>query len=215
MRIANVAEEFDDSVEDALTQTVAADHRGLAARAEPDPTGVDGGVIVGLALDGRGPRRRRHRRGRGSCALALAEGRRPRASPRDVRAQIATLKALSAEYAAVGASGNQVAAQTGQEIAVLADNADRAVRAAGRAQRRRPAQHRGRRVRRQAAQAHGGAQPRLPPRHPDPPAPLGRPGRSRAGGAGAGCTRSRPSSSRTSSRSTPGGACTSRCRSTA
>jgi hypothetical protein len=95
---------------------------GTPAGSDPGPTGLDGGVIVGLALTvavlvGAGITVVRVVRSRGR---GVDDDER---IPDGLSTQIATLKSLSAEYAAVGASGNQVAAQTGQEISVLADNA--------------------------------------------------------------------------------------------
>jgi len=124
MRIANEAEQSAGSVDDALTQTVqeVVSTSGSPAGDEAGPTGVDGGVIVGLALTvavlvGAGIAVARVVRSRGR------RGNLDQGVPDGVSAQIETLKRLSGEYAAVGASGNQVAAQTAQEIAVLADNA--------------------------------------------------------------------------------------------
>lgn len=121
MLIANQAESSADSVEDALTQTVS-EISTSSQPSDPDPTGLDGGVIVGLALTvavlvGAGI---------AAVRVVRSRGRRSGADddiPSGLTTQIAALKSLSAEYAAVGASGNQVAAQTGQEIGVLADNA--------------------------------------------------------------------------------------------
>ncbi|WP_243075359.1 hypothetical protein [Microbacterium sp. SS28] len=120
LRIANVAQ-GEDSVEDALVTTIQQISAAAEPAAQPDAPGVDGGVIVGFALAAAvlvgagiavvaGLRRRR----RGSVEqTSLPEG---------VEAQLAILRGLVGEYAAVGASGNQVAAQTSPQIAVLADN---------------------------------------------------------------------------------------------
>lgn len=120
LRIANVAQQSSDSVDEALVTTV----QQISATAEPAPqpsAGIDGGVIVGLALAvavllGAGI---------AVVRIVRARSRRPgpdQGLPEGLTTQIATLRRLSGEYAAVGASGNQIAAQTGQEIAVLADN---------------------------------------------------------------------------------------------
>jgi hypothetical protein len=118
LRIANVAEDSYDSTEEALVTTV----QQISAAAEPVPqtdAGLDGGFVVGLAV--------------GVAALvaaviavvAVMRSRRRGAVqglPEGVRAHVSALRALSPAYAVVGASGNQVAARTSQEILVLADN---------------------------------------------------------------------------------------------
>jgi len=118
LRIANEADGSTDSVEDALTVTV---QEIVAIEPAPAPeTGVDGGLLVGLAVVVAALL------ALGIAGVVAIRSRRRSAVkglPDGVRAQITTLRTLSGEYAAVGASGNQVAAQTGQEIAVLADNA--------------------------------------------------------------------------------------------
>jgi hypothetical protein len=118
LRIANVAQESSDSVEEALVTTV----QQISATAPPAPepsAGIDGGVVLGLALAVAALVA-------GAITLiAVVRSRRAREGqglPDGIRAQIATLRRLSGEYAAVGASGNQVAARTSQEILVLADN---------------------------------------------------------------------------------------------
>ena len=124
MRIANEAEQSAGSVDDALTQTVqevvsASGHPQAAAR----PTGVDGGVIVGLALAvavlvGAGIAVVRVVRS-GAAAAIVDED-----VPDGVSAQIATLK--RAERASTRRSGHPAIRsprRPAQEIAVLADNA--------------------------------------------------------------------------------------------
>jgi hypothetical protein len=122
MRIANQAEDPASSVDDALTQTVQEIVSATDVPSEPQAAGVDGGVIVGLALGVA------VLVGAGIAIIRVARSRGARAGsdqglPDGVSTQIETLRRLSGEYAAVGASGNQVAAQTGRDIAVLADNA--------------------------------------------------------------------------------------------
>lgn len=120
-RIANEAEDASGSVDDALAVTI----QEIVAASEPAPApeaGVDGGVVVGFALAVAalvaggiaivaGVRSRRRRRAAEQAGL-----------PTGVATQIAALRSLSPEYAAVGASGNAVAAQTGREIDALIEN---------------------------------------------------------------------------------------------
>lgn len=119
MQIANQAEGSADSLTTALMETVAgvqvAGDQNVAIPDGGDPllgivlaiaavlTGV--GITIGLIV---GTRRRRDRPGRGVSDA--------------VRRHVDRLQALSGEYAAVGARGNQVAAQTGAEIAAIAAN---------------------------------------------------------------------------------------------
>ena len=197
MRIANEAEQSADSVDDALTQTVqevVAASGSPRRRPDPTPAGADGGVIVGPRAHRRRPRGRRHR-----CGARRPVRRRRRrldqGVPDGVSAQIDDAEAARA--ASTPRSGHPAIRsprRRRRRSRSLADNVDRAVRAARPAQRRRPAQHRRGRVRRQAAQAHRGAQSRLPARHPDPPPPVGRPRRARARSAARRCTGSRRSS---------------------
>lgn len=116
MRIANEAESTAGSVDQALVETV----QGIVVASEPTapaaPTGVDGGAIVGIVL--------------AIAALVAVAGvaiglvmrsRRSRARadeslPEGVSGHLGTLQGLSREYAALGASGNQIAAQTGRDI---------------------------------------------------------------------------------------------------
>ena len=57
-----------------------------------------------------------------SPSCARADSRTDRRLPESVRTRVIALQTLAGEYAAVGAAGNPVAAQTGQEIAVIAAN---------------------------------------------------------------------------------------------
>ena len=119
LRIANEAENSTDSTEDALTQTV----QGVIEATPAPSSGVDAGPVIGIGLTiallvGAGI---------AVVAVVRSRGRRraqadERGVPESVAAQVATLRGLIPEYAAVGASGNQIAAQTAQEIGVLADN---------------------------------------------------------------------------------------------
>jgi hypothetical protein len=122
LRIANEAEQSNDSVDAALSQTV---QQIVAATDSPATSGgVDGGVVTGIAL---------------TVALLLAAGialvavvvrrrrrrdeQTERGLPESVRLQVERLRSLAPEYAAVGGAGNPVATQTAQDITVLADNA--------------------------------------------------------------------------------------------
>ncbi|MFH8251244.1 hypothetical protein ACH3VR_12810 [Microbacterium sp. B2969] len=119
--IANEAERANPtSVDDALTQTV---QQVIAATpAETSGGGVDGGLIVGLALAVAALL------AAGIAVVAVVRRRRARdesqALPEGVEGQVAVLRGLVGEYAAVGASGHETAARTAQEISVLADNVD-------------------------------------------------------------------------------------------
>lgn len=117
--IANEAENQADSVSAALTETV----QGIQA-AEPvsaSTGGVSGGAILGVVLAvvavvaviGVTIGVVRSRRTRARAERGLPDG---------VRAHLVALSAVSADYAAAGASGNQAAAQAGREIDVLAGN---------------------------------------------------------------------------------------------
>lgn len=118
LRIANEAEQSNDSVDAALTQTVQQVIAETPATTTPgiDPGPVVGiGVAVALLL------------GAGIAVVGVVRSRRRRAAesrglPEAVRGQVAALRTLVPEYAAAGASGDAVAAQTAQEIGVLADN---------------------------------------------------------------------------------------------
>lgn len=119
LRIANEADNSTDSVEEALVTTV----QQISAASEPAGTpdaGVDGGLVLGLVLAVSALV------AGGIAAVAVVRSRRRaserRGLPDAVQAQIATLRGLRAQYAAVGASGNPVAAQTAHDIDVLADN---------------------------------------------------------------------------------------------
>ncbi|WP_345800718.1 hypothetical protein AAIB33_14750 [Microbacterium sp. AZCO] len=120
LRIANEAEQAHPaSVDDALSQTVQ--QIVAATPAEASGGGVDGGLVVGLALAVAALL------GAGIAVIAVVRRRRgdrdePRTLPEGVDTQVAALRGLVGEYAAVGASGNETAARTSQEIAVLADN---------------------------------------------------------------------------------------------
>ncbi|QIG39215.1 hypothetical protein G5T42_06720 [Microbacterium sp. 4R-513] len=118
LRIANEAENSSDSVDAALTQTVQQIIAETPATSSP---GVDAGPVVGIGLTIA------VLLGAGIAVVGVVRSRRRRASenrglPDAVRAQVVALRGLVPEYAAVGASGNAVAAQTAQEIGVLADN---------------------------------------------------------------------------------------------
>ena len=120
MRIANEAEASAGGVDQALVETV----QGVVAAADapaPPAAGVDGGVIVGIAL--------------AAAAIAAvigiaigvmrsrrARGRADRRLPEGVRSDVALLQTLRGEYAALGASGNPVAAQTANDIGDIAGN---------------------------------------------------------------------------------------------
>ena len=120
LRIANVAQEDFDTTEEALVTTV----QQISSAAEPGAApeaGVDGGLIVGLALATAALVG-------GGIAVVAVLRRRARAQgargavPESIAAQVAVLRGLVGRYAAVGASGNQIAAQTSPQIAVLADH---------------------------------------------------------------------------------------------
>ncbi|MEU1971483.1 hypothetical protein ABZ477_07495 [Microbacterium sp. NPDC019599] len=120
--IANEAQTSEESVEDALTVTV---QEIVALEPATTPAeqgdGVDGGLVVGFVLTTALLV--------GAVIAVVAVVRRRRRSapeqgalPDGVAAQIAVLRRLVGEYAAVGASGNGIATQTSLQIAVLADN---------------------------------------------------------------------------------------------
>ena len=120
MRIANEAETSAGGVDQALVETV----QGVVTAAEGSGSpsaGLDGGVIVGIVLAvvaiaavlGVAIGVVRARRGRGRADRRLPDG---------VRADVAMLRALRGEYAALGASGNPVAAQTARDIDDIAGN---------------------------------------------------------------------------------------------
>lgn len=118
LRIANEAEESSGSVDAALTQTV---QQIIAVTPAPESGGVDAGPVVGIGIAVA------LLVGAGVAVVGVARSRRRRAQesrglPDAVRAQVVALRGLVPEYAAVGASGIPVAAQTAQEIGVLADN---------------------------------------------------------------------------------------------
>ncbi|TDN91316.1 hypothetical protein [Microbacterium sp. BK668] len=118
LRIANESEQASDSVDAALTQTV---QQIIAVTPQAEQGGVDAGPVVGIAVAVA------LLVGAGIAVVGAVRARRRRAAadrglPDAVRAQVATLRGLVPEYAAVGASGDAVAARAAQEIAILADN---------------------------------------------------------------------------------------------
>jgi len=117
LRIANEAEQSNGSVDAALTQTV---QQVIAATPAPASSGMDAGPVIGFAVAVA------LLLGAGIAAVGIVRSRRRRPADRGLpdgaRAQVARLRGLVPEYAAVGASGNPVAARTAQEIGVLADN---------------------------------------------------------------------------------------------
>ncbi|GAA1956719.1 hypothetical protein [Agromyces allii] len=125
MRIANEAESTAGGLGPALTETV----QGVQEASAPTPGigGADGGgsLVLGLAIGAAviaagaatvfGVIRSR-RRG----ALGARDTRLPDA----IRRHVATLRSLSTSYAQVGATGNQVAAQTATDISGIATNVE-------------------------------------------------------------------------------------------
>ena len=120
MRIANEAEASGGTLEDSLTQTV----QTIVQESAPPPveTGGDsGGLVIGIAI---------------AAAVVVAgvvgaiaafRSRRPRARsgqelPESVRGPVQVLRALSGEYAALGASGNETAARTARDIDAITAN---------------------------------------------------------------------------------------------
>ncbi|WP_431804901.1 hypothetical protein [Microbacterium sp. bgisy203] len=124
MRIANEAEAQAGSTQQALVETVQQVED--ASRTSPATGGVDGGLVVGIALAvaallavGGGivalrRRSRSQRRGRPASG----------ALPAEVRPHVATLRELSREYATVGAQGNPVATETAQQLTAIATNTE-------------------------------------------------------------------------------------------
>ncbi len=118
LRIANEAEGATDTLEEALAQTV----QGVVAASDSAPPPADagvGGVVVTLAIVVAALL------AAGIGAIAVVRSRSSRTDrrlPESVRARVIALQTLAGEYAAVGSAGNPVAAQTGQEIAVIAAN---------------------------------------------------------------------------------------------
>ncbi|WP_457099506.1 hypothetical protein [Microbacterium sp. P5_E9] len=119
LRIANEAENATDTLEAGLTQTV----QGVVAASDSAPppadAGVGGGMVVALAIVVAALL------AAGIGVVAIVRSRNSRADrrlPESVRTRVIALQTLAGEYAAVGSAGNPVAAQTGQEIAVIAGN---------------------------------------------------------------------------------------------
>lgn len=119
LRIANEAESSADSVDDALTQTV----QGVIEATPAPSSGVDAGPVIGIGLAIA------LLLGAGIAVIGVVRSRRRRRAqddergmPESVAAQVVTLRGLVPEYAAVGASGNLIAARTANEIGMLADN---------------------------------------------------------------------------------------------
>ena len=122
LRIANEAESSADSVDSALTepiQTVIAETpAGGAAGGGAAGGGVDGGAVVGIALAVAAVLA-----GVGVTIGLIGRTRKTRSRaddrpqvPERIAAHVATLQALSVRYAALAASGDQVAAQTRTDI---------------------------------------------------------------------------------------------------
>ena len=119
LRIANEAEQS-GSLEENLIETV----QGIIAASDSPPVSEGGGsegLVIGLAI--------------GVAVILAAIGgsiagirARRRAAAADapmpdaVRAQVQTLRSLSADYATAGAAGHPIAGQTSQDIQVIADN---------------------------------------------------------------------------------------------
>jgi len=122
MRIANEAESSAGSVDEALVETV----QGVVAASEPSAAapapGVDGGVIIGFVLAIAALV------AAGGLAIGLvarrrnARARADESLPEGVAAHVSSLQGLSREYAALGAAGNQIAAQTGRDIDDITSN---------------------------------------------------------------------------------------------
>ena len=115
MRIANEAEGSAGSVDQALVETVQGVVAATEPAAPPPVVGVDGGVVMGIILAIAALV------AAGGVAIGVVTRRRSHARsdeslPEGVAAHLATLRGLSREYAALGASGNQIAAQTGRDI---------------------------------------------------------------------------------------------------
>ena len=154
-----------------------------------------------------------------SCGVVRSRGRRvddDAGMPDGLSTQIATLKSLSAEYAAVGASGNQVAAQTAQEIACRSpttppSSSRGSIGRSADDQRSIAAVEYDDKLRKLTAALDRDYLLDILTH----PAPVGRPRRPRPRGAARAARGVGRAAARTSSRSTPAGVCTSRCRSTA
>ncbi|GAA1975702.1 hypothetical protein [Microbacterium pumilum] len=123
MQIANEAESSAGSLEDALTGTV----QGVVTASDTPPVSgadVSGGLVIGLAIGAAvvvG--------GIVGVVAVIRRRRRPAPAeaeeapvPETVSAQVQTLHALSAEYAAAGLAGHPIAAQTSQDLDAIADN---------------------------------------------------------------------------------------------
>jgi len=123
MQIANEAESSAGDLGPALTETVQAVQQAQA----PVPVigGADGGgsLVLGLAIGaavivaGAG------------TAFGVIRARRRRGAidrrlPDPIRRHVATLRSLSTAYAQVGATGDTVAAQTANDVSVIATNVE-------------------------------------------------------------------------------------------
>ena len=125
IRIANEAEQSAGSVEEALSETV---ERVIAASDDPaagGSPGIDGGlvgagVIAVITLGALAAA--------AGVTVGIVRGRRGtrrggnRQLPDKVRPLVGRLRELSAQYAVVGAAGDQVAAEVGRDSARIADN---------------------------------------------------------------------------------------------
>jgi hypothetical protein len=120
MRIANEAEASGSTLEQSLTETV----QTIVQESAPAPvetSGDSGGLVIGLAVAAAvvvagvvG-------------AIAALRNRRPRERdgqelPDSVRGPVQTLRALSGQYAALGAAGNETAARTARDIDAITAN---------------------------------------------------------------------------------------------
>lgn len=126
MRIANQAESAGGTLEESLTQTV----QTIAQESAPAPVDTGGGagvavlalaigaavVVAGVVAAFAAIRARRSRAGRGQSGQG---GQELTAS---VQGPLSTLRALSGEYAALGAADNQTAAQTARDIDAITTN---------------------------------------------------------------------------------------------
>jgi hypothetical protein len=123
MRIANQAEAAGGTLEESLTQTV----QTIAQESAPAPVDTGGGaggvvlalaigaavVVAGLVAAFAAIRARRSRAGRAQGGQELIAS---------VQGPLSTLRDLSGEYAALGAAGNQTAAQTAHDIDAITTN---------------------------------------------------------------------------------------------